>query len=293
MRSTATVVIRVLDANDNRPKFTDKLFHVKLPEQRKRAGKREVCRMVARDDDEGSNAVVTYKLQDNKDERFEIDPLTGVVTSHGDFWPGNYSILTVGVQNSFQTHAKEQKTCLLSFSDSNNEFAELCFICRRCGDFKVLTEPISSAKEAKLPVLITLKGTSLTPALEPLSVLPPCHHSALWKPRRLISSRKPPWDFKNIKKPYFFSPLFPFTYRTVIRSLFLLKVSYFQYTPISSNIQTVCLMLWGPSTTTPKDAVTPRGMGLSCSVTGAQRLLGRSVGTINRTASQVFCPKFA
>ncbi|KAE8286342.1 Protocadherin Fat 2 FAT tumor suppressor-like protein 2 Precursor [Larimichthys crocea] len=95
LRSTATVVIRVLDANDNRPKFTDKLFHVKLPEQRRKAGKREVCRMVARDDDEGSNAVVTYKLQDNNDERFEIDPVTGVVMSHGDFWQGNYSILTI------------------------------------------------------------------------------------------------------------------------------------------------------------------------------------------------------
>ncbi|XP_070692797.1 protocadherin Fat 2 [Pempheris klunzingeri] len=95
LRSTATVVIRVLDANDNRPKFTDKLFHVKLPEQLHQAGKQEVCRMVARDDDEGSNAVVTYKLQDNKDERLEIDAVTGVVTSHGDFWPGNYSILTI------------------------------------------------------------------------------------------------------------------------------------------------------------------------------------------------------
>ncbi|KAM3612815.1 uncharacterized protein V6R79_015103 [Siganus canaliculatus] len=95
LRSTATVVIRVLDANDNRPKFTDKLFHVKLPEQRQRAGKQEVCRMFARDDDEGPNAAVTYKLPDNKDERFHIDPLTGVVTSHGDFWPGNYSILTI------------------------------------------------------------------------------------------------------------------------------------------------------------------------------------------------------
>lgn len=59
--------------------------------------------MVARDDDEGSNAVVTYKLQDNNDERFEIDSATGVVTSHGDFWPGNYSILTVGVQNSLNS----------------------------------------------------------------------------------------------------------------------------------------------------------------------------------------------
>ncbi|KAM7418177.1 hypothetical protein PAMA_017701 [Pampus argenteus] len=95
LRSTATVVIRVLDDNDNRPKFTDKLFHVKLPEQRHQAGKQEVCRMIAHDDDEGSNAMVTYKLQENRDERFEIDPVTGVVTSHGDFWPGNYSILTI------------------------------------------------------------------------------------------------------------------------------------------------------------------------------------------------------
>ncbi|KAG7234873.1 hypothetical protein INR49_003683 [Caranx melampygus] len=95
LRSTATVVIQVLDANDNRPKFTDKLFHVRLPEQRHGAGKQEVCRMIARDDDEGLNAVVTYKLQDNADERFEIDPVTGMVSSLGDFWPGNYSILTI------------------------------------------------------------------------------------------------------------------------------------------------------------------------------------------------------
>uniref|UniRef100_A0A3P8RV15 FAT atypical cadherin 2 n=1 Tax=Amphiprion percula TaxID=161767 RepID=A0A3P8RV15_AMPPE len=95
LRSTATVVIRVLDANDNRPKFTDKLFHVKLLEQRQHSGKQEVCRIFARDDDEGSNAVVTYRLQDSKDEQFEIDPVTGMVTSHGDFWPGNYSILTI------------------------------------------------------------------------------------------------------------------------------------------------------------------------------------------------------
>lgn len=101
LRSTATVVIQVLDANDNRPKFTDKLFHVRLPEQRHQAGKKEVCRMFARDDDDGSNAVLTYTLQENKDERFEIDKVTGVVTSHGDFWPGNYTILTVGVQNCF------------------------------------------------------------------------------------------------------------------------------------------------------------------------------------------------
>nr|XP_057914890.1 protocadherin Fat 2 [Doryrhamphus excisus] len=95
LRSTATVVISVLDDNDNRPKFTDKLFHVKLPAQRHAAGMREVCRMVAEDDDDGSNAQVAYKLQDGQDDRFDVDSLTGVVTSWGDFWPGNYTILTI------------------------------------------------------------------------------------------------------------------------------------------------------------------------------------------------------
>ncbi|KAL6117350.1 fat2 [Pungitius sinensis] len=96
LRSSATVVIRVLDVNDNQPKFTDKLFHVKLPGlHRGRGGQREVCRMVARDDDEGPNAAVTYELQDDKDEAFHIDPVTGEVTALRDFWPGNYSILTI------------------------------------------------------------------------------------------------------------------------------------------------------------------------------------------------------
>ena len=113
MRSTATVVIRVLDANDNKPKFTEKLFHVQLLEQRHEAGKLEVCRMVARDDDEGPNAAVTYTLPENKDEHFQIDPVTGVVTAHGDFWPGNYSILTVGLQKCLQADVKKTK-CLPS-----------------------------------------------------------------------------------------------------------------------------------------------------------------------------------
>ncbi|XP_077389169.1 protocadherin Fat 2 isoform X2 [Festucalex cinctus] len=95
LRSTASVLVRVLDDNDNRPKFTDKLFHVKLPGQHHRDGRLEVCRMMASDDDEGSNADVTYKLQDDHRGAFQIHPLTGVVTSLGDFWPGNYTILTI------------------------------------------------------------------------------------------------------------------------------------------------------------------------------------------------------
>ncbi|XP_056456334.1 protocadherin Fat 2 [Gadus chalcogrammus] len=95
LSSTATVIIRVLDQNDNRPKFTDKLFHITLPEQRAHANTQEACRMVARDDDAGTNAEVTYSLHDNTDDRFQVDPRTGAVTSQGPFWAGNYSILTI------------------------------------------------------------------------------------------------------------------------------------------------------------------------------------------------------
>ncbi|CAI5653205.1 unnamed protein product [Oreochromis niloticus] len=95
LSSTATVVIQVLDANDNPPKFMEKRFDVKLPEQRHDGGKQEVCRILAQDNDEGLNAAVTYSLQENVDEQFEIDPVTGVVTSHGDFLPGSYNILTI------------------------------------------------------------------------------------------------------------------------------------------------------------------------------------------------------
>ncbi|CDQ91792.1 unnamed protein product [Oncorhynchus mykiss] len=55
--------------------------------------------MVAQDDDEGPNAEVTFSLQDNQDERFDIHPDTGVVTAHGDFTAGNYSILTIKAED--------------------------------------------------------------------------------------------------------------------------------------------------------------------------------------------------
>ncbi|XP_077465395.1 protocadherin Fat 2 [Stigmatopora argus] len=100
LRSTATVVVRVLDDNDNRPRFTDKLFHVKLPAQLRQDGPVEVCRTVARDEDEGANADVTYGLQDDHDGDFQIHPSTGWVTSLGDFWPGNYTILTIKATDS-------------------------------------------------------------------------------------------------------------------------------------------------------------------------------------------------
>ncbi|KAL2077818.1 hypothetical protein ACEWY4_027322 [Coilia grayii] len=95
LRSTASVVIRVEDENDNGPLFSHKIFQVRLPERHGNHTPQEVYRMVARDNDEGPNGMITYSLQDNQEGRFEIHPVTGIVTSKGDFSPGQYTILTI------------------------------------------------------------------------------------------------------------------------------------------------------------------------------------------------------
>ncbi|KAJ8338471.1 hypothetical protein SKAU_G00374370 [Synaphobranchus kaupii] len=95
LRSTGTVVIQVLDENDNSPQFNHKLFQVKLPERLGAAEPQEVYRMLVRDDDDGPNAVVTFSLENDLEHKFNIHPTTGVVSSKGDFGHGNYTILTI------------------------------------------------------------------------------------------------------------------------------------------------------------------------------------------------------
>uniref|UniRef100_A0A8C2E4Q2 FAT atypical cadherin 2 n=1 Tax=Cyprinus carpio TaxID=7962 RepID=A0A8C2E4Q2_CYPCA len=95
LSSTATVIIEVLDENDNSPQFSHKLFQVKLLERQSTAEPQEIYRMVARDDDVGPNGMVTYSLEDGSDARFDIHPETGVVTARGEFVQGIYSILTI------------------------------------------------------------------------------------------------------------------------------------------------------------------------------------------------------
>ncbi|XP_051945095.1 protocadherin Fat 2 [Xyrauchen texanus] len=94
LSSSATVVIEVLDENDNSPQFSHKLFQVKLPERQSSTKPQDIYRMVARDDDVGPNGMITYSLEDTIEDRFNIHPETGVVTARGEFVRGNYSILT-------------------------------------------------------------------------------------------------------------------------------------------------------------------------------------------------------
>ncbi|XP_063046252.1 protocadherin Fat 2 isoform X2 [Engraulis encrasicolus] len=95
LRSTASVVIRVEDENDNGPVFSHKIFQVRLPERHGNHTPQDVYRMVARDNDEGLNGMITYSLQDDQEGRFELHPVTGTVTSMGNFSSGQYTILTI------------------------------------------------------------------------------------------------------------------------------------------------------------------------------------------------------
>ncbi|XP_062873349.1 protocadherin Fat 3a isoform X1 [Trichomycterus rosablanca] len=96
-QSTVWVVIQVLDVNDNKPVFPEKLYQVRLPERGRRQRGGVIYRVFASDADHGSNAELTYSIADgNEDGKFHIDPRTGLVTSPRKQFPaGTYDILTV------------------------------------------------------------------------------------------------------------------------------------------------------------------------------------------------------
>lgn len=97
----ARVIVEVLDENDNKPRFLEKVYKIKLPErgkgEREGAGGREpVYRVVASDRDLGPNAEISYSVEEG-DERgkFFIEPKTGLVSSKKGSSAGDYDILSV------------------------------------------------------------------------------------------------------------------------------------------------------------------------------------------------------
>ncbi|MGH0130280.1 UNVERIFIED_CONTAM: hypothetical protein FKN15_057040 [Acipenser sinensis] len=96
LQSTATVVIQVLDVNDQTPLFTHKLSTVRLLERHGVTEPEALYRMIAQDQDQGSNAEITYSLEEDSEKaKFTIHPGSGTVWSRSDFSPGEYSILTI------------------------------------------------------------------------------------------------------------------------------------------------------------------------------------------------------
>ena len=95
-QSTIWVVVQVLDENDNKPQFPEKVYQIKLPERDRKKRGEPIYRAFAFDRDEGPNAEISYSIVDgNDDGRFFIDPKTGMVSSRKQFTAGSYDILTV------------------------------------------------------------------------------------------------------------------------------------------------------------------------------------------------------
>lgn len=77
MVGTSTVLVTVLDKNDNPPRFT-RLFSVNVTENAEIGS--FVIRVTSSDLDIGSNANATYSFVENPGEKFTIDPISGNVT---------------------------------------------------------------------------------------------------------------------------------------------------------------------------------------------------------------------
>lgn len=99
--TTARVIVKILDENDNKPQFLQKFYKIRLPEREKterdRNAKREpLYRVIATDKDEGPNAEISYSIEDgNEHGKFFIEPKTGVVSSKKSSAAGEYDILSV------------------------------------------------------------------------------------------------------------------------------------------------------------------------------------------------------
>lgn len=80
LSGVATVLVNVLDKNDNPPRFT-RLFSVNVTENAEIGA--SVIHITSLDQDVGQNANVTYSFAENPDNKFAIDATSGNVTVAG------------------------------------------------------------------------------------------------------------------------------------------------------------------------------------------------------------------
>nr|CAD7434483.1 unnamed protein product [Timema monikensis] len=78
--SSATVVVRILDDNDNYPQFTERTYTVAVPEDVNWSENPVIASVKALDADQGNNAAVRYAIiGGNTQSQFSIDSLNGEV----------------------------------------------------------------------------------------------------------------------------------------------------------------------------------------------------------------------
>ncbi|KAK3099997.1 hypothetical protein FSP39_013258 [Pinctada imbricata] len=92
LSSTAKVIITLLDINDNKPQFLDKLYRVRVASLGPEVKHEPIIRVTAKDKDEGKFADITYKLRGKTAKQFSIDGSTGMIYADGPLLPNSYEL---------------------------------------------------------------------------------------------------------------------------------------------------------------------------------------------------------
>ncbi|XP_061463305.1 protocadherin gamma-B5-like [Rhineura floridana] len=126
---TAQIWINVTDANDNPPVFTQEIYKVSLRENVPVGSL--VLQFVASDEDEGSNAQISYHFSNIPviaNKKFHLDPLNGSVLlmGHLDFEETKEYTMTVAAKDGggLETHCKVEIKVL----DENDNYPEVTLV---------------------------------------------------------------------------------------------------------------------------------------------------------------------
>ncbi|XP_056011143.1 protocadherin Fat 1-like isoform X5 [Ostrea edulis] len=101
LSSTAHVVIEILDQNDNKPEFLEKVYRTRLMAITEDSGKTSLLKVTAKDDDKGPNAQITYKIKGKK-QIFGIERDTGMIFAKGALRVGSYNLKVQAFDNGKQ-----------------------------------------------------------------------------------------------------------------------------------------------------------------------------------------------
>ncbi|XP_022055843.2 protocadherin Fat 4 isoform X3 [Acanthochromis polyacanthus] len=123
-KDKTTVIITVLDRNDNAPRFSQ-IFYTELPEDVPVG--HSVIQVTSTDDDTDANAVINYFLADQSDDTlFNIDPTTGYITVEGrlDREVQDHYILKVNANDSAWSISTDVSIVILDVNDNRPVFSD-------------------------------------------------------------------------------------------------------------------------------------------------------------------------
>ncbi|VDD81788.1 unnamed protein product [Mesocestoides corti] len=101
LTATMTTTLTIKDINDNRPTFSEPIYHVNIAENNHLGAK--IIQVEAYDPDDGENAEVTYSLLDHAN--FHVDPVSGWVTAATEFdreKRDSYQVTIIASDSGFQ-----------------------------------------------------------------------------------------------------------------------------------------------------------------------------------------------